>query len=1051
MQKSTLLESIVSTLFQTNKRFLGAIRKKSGAVIGAAFLLAAISFSGQAYAETTYVWNGTSWDAAPPNYPNVVLSDDSIFNIQSDIPGSPTITSLSGSNDIVKTGNGTLYLNGNNRFSFTGNTSVTGGTLEINNEYAISTDFSIKVFGNGTAGSAVLKSQTYIEVGTSDYGSLSVSNGGQVIAAERFYLGFNSTGIGYAAVDGAGSQIQHLGTGSDNNVYIGYDGKGVLDLTNGGTLSSSRDIRIGANNGTGTVFVDSLSSITTDGEVRVAGSGSQAGYLSGTGSVTATGGILINPKGTLSAGDDTGEIGTLYLVGDTTFANGATLAVDYDNGEIDLIDIVGTATLNGTTNISVSSLNTAGISSTRTILTTTGGITGVPTGNLRLNGLDLTGSRATGNVILALGNGNNDLQITSLSIIGTNKNVTWTGSTDTDWEIAKQNWSDDDNSGAATTFLDGDAVTFATTADTTINILGTQKTVVEMKVANTDNLTINGNIIAEGTATTLTSNNSGKLIKSHAGTLTLNGFNDFRGGVEIAAGTLDGDIGQRTSLAFTGNGTYVAGVRDLTLTSLDGTSGTVEINWSDLTVESGSFGGIITGKAGLIKSGNDTLTLSGTNTYTGGTTVTAGTLDFAGKMTGTTLNVADGATVKFDGSKESTFSGNANFNSSGTLLVYGDADKNRPAMKGVEFGSVTGLSDGLLVGQGQFTQWYFDTAASAVLWRLLSNSDMSDARLGALLMHNRQAVWSATNERLNQHEPLTATTNYRAQCNNKTNNSVWGNYVGRSNKLQSSYNGFQNENWDIASNGVQTGLDLFNSRSGQFGVMFGYENQTSDLRNDQVKADDYYFGFYGARRFANGFDLRGFIGYGHQSYDLTRYGVSGPDIFRHTAGFDGDTFETTLELGRTLNFNRCFSIRPVIAIDFYNNDIAGVNEDGNVATAVNYSDTSLTQTFLRMGASANRDLWSRLSLTCSAYYSRQLASNGDKLRTGVFSQQTQIWNGLSGSDLGNSVVTLNAGTQYYLNRTRTCALFGNYYADLYTDRAGSPAQHTAMAGLQWRF
>ena len=136
----------------------------------------------------------------------------------------------------------------------------------------------------------------------------------------------------------------------------------------------------------------------------------------------------------------------------------------------------------------------------------------------------------------------------------------------------------------------------------------------------------------------------------------------------------------------------------------------------------------------------------------------------------------------------------------------------------------------------------------------------------------------------------------------------------------------------------------------------------------------------------------------------------------------------------------------MLAVDFFNNDLGYAAEDNGGAT---YSNTSLTQTFLRTGLTANRDLGSRVSLTGAAYYSHQLSSNGDTLRTLVGSNGAQVWG--YGSDLGNSVVTLNAGAQYYLNRTKTCALFGNYYADLYTDRAGSPAQHTTMAGLQWQF
>lgn len=49
-------------------------------------------------------------------------------------------------------------------------------------------------------------------------------------------------------------------------------------------------------------------------------------------------------------------------------------------------------------------------------------------------------------------------------------------------------------------------------------------------------------------------------------------------------------------------------------------------NSADISISSGDFGGAITGSAGLIKATSGTLTLSGTSTYTGGTSVEAGTL-----------------------------------------------------------------------------------------------------------------------------------------------------------------------------------------------------------------------------------------------------------------------------------------------------------------------------------------------------------------------------------------------------------------------------------------
>src|SRR5260370_3111406 len=106
--------------------------------------------------------------------------------------------------------------------------------------------------------------------------------------------------------------------------------------------------------------------------------------------------------------------------------------------------------------------------------------------------------------------------------------------------------------------------------------------------------------------------------------------NTYSGSTTIAAGTLNanassalGDESATNTLIFTG-GTLQAGgtitspsTRGVTLTS----TGLIDTNNNSV-----SIAGVIGGSGGLTKSGTGTLTLSGLNTYTGVTTISAGTL-----------------------------------------------------------------------------------------------------------------------------------------------------------------------------------------------------------------------------------------------------------------------------------------------------------------------------------------------------------------------------------------------------------------------------------------
>ncbi|ECU8704523.1 AIDA autotransporter-like protein ShdA, partial [Salmonella enterica subsp. enterica serovar Derby] len=95
---------------------------------------------------------------------------------------------------------------------------------------------------------------------------------------------------------------------------------------------------------------------------------------------------------------------------------------------------------------------------------------------------------------------------------------------------------------------------------------------------------------------------SGQVVKSGDKTLTLSGANSYTGGTTISGGTL-----VATNVEALGSG-------DVT------DNATLELNTG------GTFDNVISGSGQVVKSGDETLTLSGTNTYTGGTTISGGTL-----------------------------------------------------------------------------------------------------------------------------------------------------------------------------------------------------------------------------------------------------------------------------------------------------------------------------------------------------------------------------------------------------------------------------------------
>jgi len=208
---------------------------------------------------------------------------------------------------------------------------------------------------------------------------------------------------------------------------------------------------------------------------------------------------------------------------------------------------------------------------------------------------------------------------------------------------------------------------------------------------------------------------SGALVKSGNGTVTLSGPNSYSGGTTVSGGTLkgtttslQGNINNNATTEFdqstggthagtmSGNGALVkSGTGTVTLTGPNSYSGGTTVNGGKLqgttsslqgninnnaNVEfnqstAGTYAGTMSGSGALVKNGTGTVTLTGPNSYTGGTTVSGGTL--RGTTSSLQGDITNNATTEFDQNTDGTYagamSGSGSFvkNGTGTVTLTG--------------------------------------------------------------------------------------------------------------------------------------------------------------------------------------------------------------------------------------------------------------------------------------------------------------------------------------------------------------------------------------------
>jgi hypothetical protein len=511
-----------------------------------------------------------------------------------------------------KTGAGTLVLSGSN--SYTGVTTVNSGTVVFDGANALSS--STSVLDAGTATLSFLDGATN-NITTS--GGLTLNNTNFIFdlsgsSADRLNFG------GSASLSGTNTiNINFLSAANAGNFTLftaagGLNSSWALDPS---VIQSGFTFTLDQSSATQLVLVvaSSASGRYWTGEASNNWSGVNFSTTAG-GSATLSGADLDGDSDLIFAGDAPSNLATVISSNYTVGSLAVSTAGVSINGSY-------TITANKTGDAIYSVTAASGITNIGASLAGGGaGLTMAGGGTLALNAANTYGGNTT---------------ITSGTLAINNANAISSG------ELIITGGSLNNTSGGAITLATNNAqswngdFTFVGTNDLNLGTGGVTLGAARSVTVAAGNLTVGGNIA--GTAFGLT--------KEGAGTLVLSGSNAYTGTTTINAGTLRISGGNAISNSGVVSLANAAGVgfeviSSETISSLRGggaAGGTVTVaSGQTLTVaESGSqtFSGMIAGAGGLALNGSGTTALTGANSYTGTTTISAGTLSIgSGGTTG---------------------------------------------------------------------------------------------------------------------------------------------------------------------------------------------------------------------------------------------------------------------------------------------------------------------------------------------------------------------------------------------------------------------------------
>lgn len=605
-----------------------------------------------------------------------------------------------GADGFTKNGSGTLVFSGAN--TYTGTTTINAGTIQIAASDRISDSSAMNLAGgtfnlNGSYSERVANlsfNDGTIDFGTSGTNNNFMFNDEGTVAGSLVVMNWDSSGdhLAYVTANGPLSAaflnsvyFSGYGSGSqvlapDNNQTIsGYGGAiwsyitplvSNFDTWDGGATNDNW------NRGGGQNWVDNSTPVSGT-TLRIAFDGNTRLTPNMNGNYTVNAVRFETTAGAFTLGSSTGSTLTFDGTAPSLMqlsANNQAISNAIALNQTTIMDIsgAGTMTLSGVVS-GAGGINKVGGSTL--ILSGNNTYTGTTTINEGVvnvrnsNGLGAT----SGDTIVANGAA---LELQNNISVGAGESLTMTG-TGISGNGALRNISGN-NTWAGAVTLTGD--TRVQSDAGTLTMSGGVSGNYDLNVGGAGNVTMSGAITTG--ANTFTKDGTGTVTLSGAGA------NTFTGDVTINAGTLDlnktAGVNAIAGNVTIGDGTGTDTMRNLannqiadasvvnlassgvwnlnnfseTISGLNSvsTASSVQLGTGTLTVnsfENSSFAGVISGTGAVVKQGANTLTLTGANTYTGTTTISAGVLNIQNATAlGTTAagtSVTSGAALQLEG------------------------------------------------------------------------------------------------------------------------------------------------------------------------------------------------------------------------------------------------------------------------------------------------------------------------------------------------------------------------------------------------------------------
>jgi len=576
-----------------------------------------------------------------------------------EIAGAIGDNAIAGQTSLAKSGSGTWTLSGAN--TYTGTTTISAGVLEISSTAALP---GATVNGRySVANGATLAVQN--TVADADVSTMLSSTNFAAGAAIGYDTTAGNRTLSSARADTAQGALGLTKLGVNTLTLTGSNTYTGVTTIGAGTLQVGDGITDGA-------IVSSTSIVDNSAlAFNLLGAQTYSAVISGTGTVTKNGS------------------GTLTLSASSTFSGGTTLSA----GTLRLgnVSALGTGALTvnaGTLDLNGNSLNIQALSGAGGVLTNSGSTTGTLTITIASGTSSLAGNVAIadGAAAVALTKGGNGM------LLLTGNNLTYTGTTTVNAGVLQLGDGTSghdallstaalaDNSQVRFNYYGNQTVSYPISNNGTVwqqgpgtltltgsntpglfSIISGTLQIGDGTAGHDGSLTCaNGiinssalvyNVCGSGTASSVISG-GGTVTKNGAGTLTLSGSNSYGGATIVNAGTLSVSSGWATNGGFfVAAGAALAlgnGFSDSSVATVLGGS-----NFSagatlgfDTTAGNRTYANPVANTAqgvlNLVKLGTNTLTMTGSSTYTGATTIGSGTLQIGDGTTEGSINASSG-------------------------------------------------------------------------------------------------------------------------------------------------------------------------------------------------------------------------------------------------------------------------------------------------------------------------------------------------------------------------------------------------------------------------